>query len=207
MPGRNSKPGDRFGRSGPAKNDLTAARLHENSRGKRPVSPALMHSYLRSLTDALSEDILPAWERSEVEYYRQAWADRIGSSGRDGEVIVHGDATPTNFLFTDHGVTGIDLERMKWADRCWDLGFMAAELKHHFMWRSGDGWAAERFIGHFLREYAAGCGGRRMFEETTRRLPVYMALGLLRIARNRWLGGPYRRDLVREAKQCLQYGL
>ena len=69
--------------------------------------------------------------------------------------MVHGDATPTNFYFDKENVIAIDFEKMKSADRCWDLGFIAAELKHYFMWRKHDGWAAEPFIRHFLWEYAS----------------------------------------------------
>lgn len=183
------------------------ARLHQNSQSRRGISPGLLQWYLWSLTDSLNEDCVPASDLNDIEECCRAWAGCSDRFEGDSEVIVHGDATPTNFLFGDHKMTGIDLERMKWADRCWDLGFMAAELKHHFLWRSGDGWAAEPFIGHFLWEYAAHCGGDQFFQATTRRLPGYMAVGLLRIARNRWLGEAYRRDLVREAKQCLQYAL
>ena len=92
-------------------------------------------------------------QREEIKNLAASWWNRDGMFN-DHEVIVHGDATPTNFLFHHQKVTGIDLEKMKWADRCWDLGFIAAELKHHYMWRAGDGKKAEPFIGHFLWEYA-----------------------------------------------------
>jgi len=183
------------------------ATLHRNSQSRRDVSPGLLQRYLWSLMDSLSEDGMSSSDLNDIEELGRAWSGCGDRFEGDGEVIVHGDATPTNFLFGDYEVTGIDLERMKWADRCWDLGFMAAELKHHFLWRGGDAWAAEPFIGHFLWQYAAGSGNDQFFHATTRRLPGYMAVGLLRIARNRWLGEAYRRSLVREAKQCLQYAL
>ena len=126
--------------------------------------------------------------------------------GRDTEVIIHGDATPTNFFFNVGEVIGIDLERMTQADRCWDLGFIAAELKHHFLWRTGDKWAGEPFIGHFLWEYTVALGDTRLFSVITGRLPLYMALGLLRIARNNWLSENYRKILIEEAGLCLEYG-
>ena len=104
-------------------------------------------------------------------------------------------------------MTAIDLERLKWADRCWDLGFMAAELKHHFMWRAGNGWASEPFIGHFLWQYAVDYGNSGIFNVITRKLPLYMSLGLLRIARNLYLDDTHRENLINEAKLCLKYGL
>ena len=94
---------------------------------------------------------------------------------------------------------------MKWADRCWDLGFITAELKHHFMWRAGNGSKAEPFIGHFLWEYGVAFGDTGMFYSITRKLPLYMAIGLLRISRNTWLNDNYRYKLIGEAKLCLKY--
>jgi len=77
-------------------------------------------------------------------------------------------------------------------------------LKHHFMWRAGDGLKAEPYIGHFLWEYALAFGDISLFYRITRRLPLYMALGLLRIARNNWLNEQYRYQLIGEAKSCLK---
>jgi thiamine kinase-like enzyme len=183
-------------------------KLHRNSGTDRQVSCELPRRYLSEVLGSLSRDILSSSERGAIEGYAARWWKEAGIFTEDREVIVHGDATPTNFLFQDKKVTGIDLERMKWADRCWDLGFVAAELKHHFAWRMGDGWAAEPFIGHFLWEYAVHYNGdTQFFYAITRKIALYMALGLLRIARNLWLDQPYRKYLIKEAKQCLKHGL
>jgi hypothetical protein len=183
-------------------------KLHRNSDTDRRVPRELPRWYLDKLLNSLSQDILSSPERGSIEEHAARWWKETGVFTEDREVIVHGDATPTNFLFQGEKVTGIDLERMKWADRCWDLGFVAAELKHHFAWRMGDGWAAEPFIGHFLWQYAIHYNGdTEFFYAISRKLPLYMALGLLRIARNRWLDKPYRSSLLREAAQCLKYGL
>lgn len=183
------------------------AKLHLNGRAGRPISPILAQRYMSKLLDFLVQGLIGASERNVIERYAARWWDRNDVFAADREVIVHGDATPTNFFLEGPEVTGIDLEKMKRTDRCWDLGFLVAELKHHFMWRSGDRWAAEPFIGHFLWQYAEACGGSHLYDAITRRLPVYMALGLLRIARNAWLDVPYRKDLVSEARRCLKYGL
>jgi len=183
------------------------AKLHRNGETDYQVSPALPQSYLDRLLGSLDRSILSDSERCAVDEYARRWWACESAFATDVEVLVHGDATPTNFFFDDQAVIGIDLERMKRADRCWDLGFMAAELKHHFMWRMGDAWAAEPFISHFLWEYARHYGGIRFFRTMTCKIPPYMALGLLRIARNAWLGGVYRQSLAREARSCLQYGL
>ena len=183
-------------------------KLHRNSNTDRRVSRELPCWYLGELLNTLSQGILSSLERDTIEEHAAGWWEENSIFTEDREVIVHGDATPTNFLFQGKKVTGIDLERMKWADRCWDLGFVAAELKHHFAWRMGDGWAAEPFIGHFLWQYAAHYkGDTQFFSAITRKIPFYMALGLLRIARNLWLDEPYRKGLIMEAEQCLRYGL
>jgi hypothetical protein len=183
-------------------------KLHRNTENSKQVSIDSLRDYLGKLLDCLSQGPLNRYGRDSVEQHALQWFDRGEILESDREVVVHGDATPTNFVFCHQDVRGIDLEKMTWGDRCWDLGFMAAELKHHFMWRTGNGWTAEQFIGHFLWEYAASYNrDTRFFHAITSRIPVYMALGLLRIARNDWLDAPYRRNLIREAKRCLKYGL
>jgi hypothetical protein len=183
------------------------AKLHEAAKTERPISPELPRFYLNSLLDSVDLGPTGYLKRTEIEEYAVRWWFEEPVFSSDRETIVHGDATPTNFLFDSGNVTAIDLESMKWADRCWDLGFIAAELKHHFMWRAGDGWSAEPFIGHFLWQYATNYGDSHFFQVITRKLPLYMALGLLRIARNLYVGDMHRKYLVTEAEQCLKYGL
>jgi hypothetical protein len=179
-------------------------KLHRNSDSGRQTSPKLPQWYLDTILNSLKENLAGYYnqDNERIKLVAGRWWDRNGMFS-DHEVLVHGDATPTNFLFHHSRVTGIDLEKMKLADRCWDLGFIAAELKHHFMWRAGDGTKAEPFIGHFLWEYGVAFGDTNIFYSITRRLPLYMALGLLRIARNTWLNDNYRYWLIGEAKLCL----
>jgi len=182
------------------------AKLHRESETHRHVSPTLTQHYLDKLLNSLQHGPLQPSDGHAIKKYAARWwaAKELFT---DREVTVHGDATPTNFFFYHQEVVGIDLEKMKQADRCWDLGFIAAELKHHFMWRIGDRWAAEPFIGHFLWAYAVTLGDPRFFYTITRKLPLYMSLGLLRIARNTWLDEPYRYTLIQESRRCLKYGL
>jgi aminoglycoside phosphotransferase (APT) family kinase protein len=73
----------------------------------------------------------------------------------DRQVMTHGDATPSNFLFGEGlSVIAIDLERMKRADRVFDIGRIAGELQHFFLQATGNKLDAEPYIGHFLWEYA-----------------------------------------------------
>lgn len=125
--------------------------------------------------------------------------------------IIHGDATPTNFIFTSGGdVVAIDLERMKEADAVFDIGMVCGELKHAFLWRTGNAYMAEPFITYFLKSYArlfSHEGVFNVFRETTLRNPFYMALAELRIARNSYLGRHYRMKIAHEALKCLKWGL
>lgn len=182
-------------------------KLHKAGETESPLSPDFPRFYFTSVLDSINLGPLGYLAKTEIEENAVCWWYEESVFSSDKETIVHGDATPTNFLFDNGNVTAIDLEKLKWADRCWDLGFMAAELKHHFMWRAGNGWASEPFIGHFLRQYAIDYGNTGIFEVITRKLPLFMALGLLRIARNLYLDDTHRENLINEAKQCLKYGL
>jgi aminoglycoside phosphotransferase (APT) family kinase protein len=140
----------------------------------------------------------------ELSSLRDRWRD-LPRMWQDQQVWLHGDATPANFLF-GHGmdVAAIDLERMKRGDRMFDVGRVAGELQHAFM-RAGDRHRAEAFIGHFLWEYSRHFPDRRQtFESITARAPYYMALNLLRIARNDYIGRDYGGRLVAQAKHLLR---
>jgi len=141
----------------------------------------------------------------DLSKLRNRWRERP-QMWQDRQVWLHGDATPANFLF-GHGmdVAAIDLERMKRGDRMFDVGRVAGELQHVFMRDSGDWRNAEPFIGHFLWEYSSHFPDREQtFESITVRAPFYMALNLLRIARNGYIGHDYGRRLVRQAKRMLR---
>jgi aminoglycoside phosphotransferase (APT) family kinase protein len=141
----------------------------------------------------------------ELSGLRDSWRERP-QMWQDRQVWLHGDATPANFLF-GHGmdVAAIDLERMKRGDRMFDVGRVAGELQHAFMRDSGDRHRAEPFIGHFLWEYSCHFADREQtFESITARAPYYMALNLLRVARNDYIGQDYGRRLVTQAKRLLQ---
>lgn len=127
----------------------------------------------------------------------------------DCQVIVHGDATPENFLFGDGlHVISFDLERMRCADRVFDLGRLVAELSHFFLLYSGNRQGAEPYIGHFLWEYSCHFPDRAAaFQSITKRVPFYMGINFLRIARNSYFNGEYRQQLLNAASECLKGGL
>jgi len=144
-------------------------------------------------------------DADELSGQRDRWRDRP-QMWQDRQVWLHGDATPANFLF-GHGidVAAIDLERMKRGDRMFDLGRGAGELQHAFMRDCRDRHRAEPFIRHFLWEYSCHFPDREQtFESVSGRAPYYMALNLLRIARNDYIGQDYATRLVTQAKRLLQ---
>jgi aminoglycoside phosphotransferase (APT) family kinase protein len=144
-------------------------------------------------------------EAHELYWLRDRWAEQP-RMWQDQQVLVHGDATPANFLLGDGlQVTAIDLERMKHADRVFDLGRIAGELQHAFLQAGADKYAAEPFIGHFLWEYACHFPDRQSaFRSICGRVPFQMALTLLRIARNDWVSREHRRRLIDEARTTLR---
>jgi hypothetical protein len=184
-------------------------RLHSRTAGG-DAGPATSHaaSYFERIVRKLCrQTLLPAAGVADYLGLRDVWLARRDMAQE--VATVHGDATPTNFLFpTDREVVAIDLERMRKADPVFDVGMVCGELKHAFLWRTGNRYGAEPFIRRFLDEYARHFPDpAEAFRRVTRRVPFYMALTELRIARNDWLDWAYRRRLVWEARECLVWGL
>ena len=164
--------------------------------------------YMDRLIGKLLEIGAIGWdEMRELHWLRDHWRNKP-KMWEDQKVLVHGDATPENFRFGNGlEVIAFDLERTTHADRVFDTGRIAGELKHFFMRATGNGNAADPFIGHFLWEYACHFPDRdSAFQSVTGRTPFYMGITLLRIARNGWLEPGYRRRLIDEAKACLRGG-
>lgn len=144
-------------------------------------------------------------DAEQLSILLECWRQRPGM-WQDQQVWLHGDATPGNFLF-GHGldVAAVDFERMRRGDRVFDLGRVAGELQHAFMLCVGDRHRAEPFIGHFLWEYSCHFPDRdQTFDSITARVPYYMALNMLRIARNDYIDADYARRLIRRAYKLLQ---
>jgi thiamine kinase-like enzyme len=180
--------------------------LHNRTAGEWTVDFRNSYDYTGRLIESLV--LKHGMDRSKAdELYplRENWRNRA-FMWEDRRVIVHGDATPSNFKFgSGRQVLIFDLERMMWADRVFDLGRLSGELKHFFMQTTGDRWAAEPFISHFIREYCIYFPDRdSAFRSITRRLPFYIGITLLRIARNNWIDSNYRRKLIDEAKENLR---
>jgi hypothetical protein len=182
------------------------ANLHNRTAGEAAANFDESLDYMGRLLKSLIEKWGVQREAcDEFFFLREAWRSR-GCMWEDRAVLVHGDATPSNLLFgKGRDVIAIDLERMKWADRVFDLGRLCGELKHFFFQGTGNRFAAEPFIGHFLWEYCGHFPDRAdAFRAITRRLPFYMGITLLRIARNSWIEPDYRWRLIEEARQVLR---
>ncbi|MYL82245.1 phosphotransferase [Desulfovibrio aerotolerans] len=181
------------------------ARLHNATAGPEHVDFARTQGYFGRVVDYLaSHDVVSAHRAERLRELGHAYAGRE-ALWQDVQVTVHGDATPSNFLFgRGQDVYAIDLERMHRDDRVYDVGRLCGELKHCFLQITGDSARAEPFIGHFLWEYAGYFPDReRTFAALSTRLPFHMGLTLMRIARNAWLEEGYRKRLVHEAKGIL----
>jgi aminoglycoside phosphotransferase len=183
------------------------ALFHSRPLPEAPVPPYPALAYLDKLQRQLGEmGLLHPEERRGLAEEGRTWEGRLAEFP-DHLVLVHGDATPTNFLFPDGRAVALDLERLRLADRLWDLSWVAGELKHAWGWRAGNFPAAEGAIHHFFRAYleavlAEPALARRLYHLN----PFYMALAELRIARNAYLAWDYRRELVAEARRCLAWG-
>ena len=180
--------------------------LHNRTAAAERVNFQEGCHYLDTLLNQLRSAGLLNWEEGmELCYYKDLWRCRE-MMWADCQVMVHGDATPDNFLLGEgEQVISFDLERLHRADRVFDVGRMAGELAHFFLLSSGDRGQAEPYIGHFLWEYCRHFPDQaQSFAAITERLPFYLGANLLRIARNDWLSWDYRKRLICEAKSCLR---
>ena len=180
--------------------------LHSLPTKRERVHFEVISNYFQAVVASLAiEGLIDIWKADEFYRLCDSW-ERNTDIWNDRLVLVHGDVTPTNFIFhPEEGISAIDLERMHRSDRTYDIGFLAAELKHHFAWRVLEAGAAEPFIRDFLKFYCSMFENHETFFETvTYRNRFFMALGELRIARNRWLPRKHRKWLIVEALRCLQ---
>lgn len=182
------------------------AKLHNRTARVETVRFDAQFAYFDKITARLQRrQRISTHQTGELHHYRERW-QYMGCMWADRQVLIHGDATPSNFLFAARRRTiAIDLERMQYADRAYDLGMIAGELKHHFMRSTHHGEHAEPFIGHFLWEYSTHFPDRHAaFASITERIPFYMGMTLLRIARNSWLDWRYSQALIHEATHILR---
>ncbi|MDH5202743.1 MAG: aminoglycoside phosphotransferase family protein, partial [Nitrospirota bacterium] len=117
--------------------------LHKKTEMAHTVELDLVSAYFQKVINKLyTQGILSDCDRKEYFKLKDKWLDRTLLQTAKS-VIVHGDATPTNFIFTQMGnIVAIDLERMKNTDRIFDVSMVCGELKHAFLWRTGNPYAS-----------------------------------------------------------------
>jgi aminoglycoside phosphotransferase (APT) family kinase protein len=182
------------------------ATLHNRTAEARPVDFQEDCAYMDRLAGMLLRMRMISHDKAmELNWLRDQWRSQE-RMWQDRQVLVHGDATPDNFLFGEGlDVIALDVERAKRADRVFDVGRVAGELKHFFMQATGERSAAEPYIGHFLWEYSCHFPDRmQAFHSVTGRIPFHIGMTLLRIARNTWIEPAHRRQLIEEAKNNLR---
>ena len=181
--------------------------FHTRALPRQTVSPEPALAYFQKLRTQLQVlGLLSPKEAAVLGEESRAWGRRFEAYA-DFQVLLHGDATPTNFLFPDGRAVAVDLERLRFGDRLFDLSWVAGELRHAWGWRGRDFSESETAIQSFFRAYLGAIAAddslsRRIFALN----PFYMALAELRIARNSYLVWEYRRALVAEANRCLSFG-
>ncbi len=183
--------------------------LHERTNGGKEVELDPVSAYFQRIIRKLRrQGIVSDPEEKIYLKLMDRWLN-LPALQKVRSVIVHGDATPTNFIFTgEYNAIAIDLERMKNADALFDIGMICGEIKHAFFWRAGNPYQAEPFIRHFFDSYSClFTDAKKAFRNITRRNPFYMAMTELRIARNEYLDLSYRKRLAYEAFKCLKWGL
>ena len=181
------------------------ATLHRRSRSGVPVSPLAGPAHLTRVLGQLSTQgmIDPARAR-RLEGLRDVWAARPRAGG-PCRSLVHGDVTPVNIMFGPASeVVALDLERLREDDPAADLGMVAGELYHAFLRGAGSAALAAPLVEGLMEAYGqegeleAGDAGA-----LAERVRPYIGLTMLRICRNDWLDGAYRRALSEEAEPWL----
>jgi len=173
-------------------------RLHDGTRSGLNVEREFANFH-----KVLDQANMNSSRRSEFSRLLGEWWHR-DLCGWSSGCMIHNDANPANYLFSEDRVYALDFES-SWdhAHPVHDLGIVTAELKKFFGYNRRDPARAEPYIGHFLWHYSQG---EREFAAVTGVLPFFMALGLARMAR--WGGSSDQRAyLLQEAEACLLSGL
>lgn len=182
------------------------ARLHNASAIEHVCDDREGLAYLEKVIEQLiGGDVISLEQAESLDRIRQRW-HTAGELNGAGQVLVHGDATPTQFLFPgDSELVAIDFERLHYADRAADIGRIAGELRHLFASYALDPWASEPFIRGFYDDYYRAAPQAGDFGWLTERARFYMGCSELRIARNSWEDTGHRRWLAGEAVACLNH--
>jgi aminoglycoside phosphotransferase (APT) family kinase protein len=179
------------------------ARLHNASATNHHCDHWEALTYLEQVVGQLTDWEVITFEQAEgLRRLGRRW-EASGELRGAAEVLIHGDATPTQFLFPDNELVVIDFEQLHQGDPAADIGRIAGELKHLFAMYAIDAWASEQHIQRFYRDYYCQAPGACDFGWLTERARFHMGCSELRIARNPWVELGHRRWLIEEAAACL----
>jgi thiamine kinase-like enzyme len=129
----------------------------------------------------------------------ERWAAR-DTMAQFAPVLIHGDATTTNFIFPGNGgVVAVDWERLYAADPAADLGRLMAEVSHSIRQHGGSIAEVVHYVNHLTNAYCDGGEAEALLE----RARFYRASSTMRIARNGWVSRLDRATLVADALALL----
>jgi tRNA A-37 threonylcarbamoyl transferase component Bud32 len=118
--------------------------------------------------------------------------------------LCHGDATTTNFIFTNQGhVVAIDWERLKVSDPATDMGRLLAEVNHSLREHGENGAEIATVEDTLFLSYSNALDSNLKQDSIYERVRFYQASSTLRIARNGWISRMDRLALVTRALAML----
>jgi thiamine kinase-like enzyme len=182
-------------------------KLHANSvqSGATPEFESALvkaHKYLRDLVrwGVLENDPVVRDALSEL---LERWS-AVTAMTEYAPVLIHGDATTTNFMYPwNGGVVGVDWERLYAGDPAFDLGRLMAEASHSIHQHGGSVAEAVPFVSHLSNAYCQELGDVEQADALLERARFYQAASTLRIARNGWVSKLDRMGLVAQALALL----
>lgn len=177
------------------------ADLHSRSRTRSPLAAADLVDRLSGLARGLaSRGTISSEQEARLLALAERW-DREGALGRGFQTWIHGDASPSHFLFdAERGLTAIDLEGLREGDPAEDVGRVTAEIRQAFFRHRGERITAEPYLRDFYAAYRENLPpGAETWEDFEQRARFFAGLFLASIGRNLQLDLAYRRRLIEDA--------
>lgn len=171
--------------------------IHKSHQGERYNLKVEKDYCVKVLNNLYNDNLIDKLKFYYIENICKEKLSKISTKATN----IHGDATTTNFIFKNSIVYAIDMEKFKLASFMLDLGFIVAEILHHFMLFDSMNNASE-FVFYFLKQYSSL--SNENFETLKNNLNVFVAIGLLRIARNWYLDLQYRHLLINQALKLVK---
>jgi thiamine kinase-like enzyme len=179
--------------------------LHSKTKNRHKISStSIKNSMIKHSLQAYNAGALDNKEIEGIEKLLDRW--RASGLLKTRAALIHGDATPANFIYENGHMRAIDLERSRYSDPAYDLGTMAGELFHYALRYCGNPYRADPLIGHLYWMYSGNFNDQyTVFLSLTKRNPLYMANSLFRISRNDHFDQKYKKRLAYHALECLKY--